>query len=102
FDSLVVFRTISVRVEMAGTIVANVLEEFDQPECGAGGGRAESQVLIVTPGYLVVQVDVKQLTRFPRLCHCVRHVESRHMLVRDLGIDPDDIRMIQGRYEAQV
>ncbi len=48
--------------------------------------RAEAEVLIVAAERLVVEVDVEELARVPRLGDGVHEVEAGHVLVRDLGV----------------
>src|SRR6267142_5268366 len=55
FDAFVVFRAVRVGVEMPWTLIADVLEELDEPEGGFHVGGSETKVLIVAAGRLVVQ-----------------------------------------------
>src|SRR4029434_1318528 len=63
---------------------------------------AEPQILIETPWLLVVQIDVEQLAHFDRLRDGVIEVQAGHLLVGELGIDADHVRMIQRRNEREI
>src|SRR5438094_8382498 len=52
-------------------------------------GRTETQVLIVAAGHLIVEVDVKKLSRFPGLRNGMGKIQSGHMLVSDFRINSD-------------
>ena len=45
---------------------------------------------------------MEQLARLPGLRHGMERVESGHVLVRDLGIDPHHLGMIEGGDEAEI
>src|SRR5262245_24549673 len=57
--AVVVLGAVGVRVEVARIVVADVLEKLDEEERGLDVGGAEAEVLVVAPGRLIVQVDVK-------------------------------------------
>ena len=56
---------------------------------------AEHQVLVVLDGLLAVEVDVEELARPQRLRDALRVVEARHLLVADLGVQADDVGVLQ-------
>ena len=61
-------------VEMTRPVIAYIFQKLHQPESGLRIGRAEAQVLIVATRHLIVQINVEELSRLPRLRYCVRHV----------------------------
>ena len=50
---------------------------------------------------LPVQVDVEQLAVPQRLGDAVRVVHARHLLVANFGVDPDDLRVLEGVDEGE-
>ena len=71
------------------------LEDVDGPECAARVACAEAQILVVPRAVLAVEVDVEQLAVPQRLSKAVREVQARHLLVTDLRIEPDHLRMLE-------
>ena len=57
--------------------------------------RAEAEVLVVAAERLVVEIDVEQLARVPRLGDGVQEVEPGHVLVRHLRVDADHVGMVE-------
>ena len=100
--AVVVFRAVGVGVEMARPVVADVFEELHQPEGRLDVGRSEAEVLIVAAGHLVVQIDVKQLPRFPRLRDRVEKVQPRHLFVRHFRVHAHHVGMVERRDEAEI
>ncbi len=86
---------------MPAPLVADVLEELHEEERRFRVGRAEPQVLVEAPGDLVVEIDVEQLAHRPRLRHVVREVQAGHVLVRDLGVHPDHLGVLERLDEGQ-
>ena len=96
-----VLGAIRVRVEVPRAGIAHILQELDQEERLLPVVRAEAVVLVVATEVLVVQVNVEQLARIPRLCHAVHEVQARHVLVRHLRVHAHHLRMIEGGDETQ-
>jgi len=88
-------------VEVPRAVVADVLQKLDQEEGLLDVVAAEAEVLVVAPQVLVVEVDVEQLARVPRLCHRVREIQPRHVLVRHLRVHTDHLRVVQRLDERQ-
>ena len=86
---------------MARPLVAAGLEDVHHPEGAAGIPRAEAKILVVAWTVLTVQVDVKQLAVPERLGNPVREVQACHLLVSDLGIETDHLRMFELVDEGQ-
>src|SRR5256885_1458011 len=89
-------------VEVPRTLVADVLEELHEPERRFHVRRSEAEVLIVAAGHLVVQIDVKELASLPRLRDGVQEIETGHLLMRDLRVDADHLRMRKRRDESEI
>ena len=96
-----VLGTRRLEVEVARALVATGLEDVHRPECAARIARAESKILVVARTVLPVQVDVKQLAVPERLGNPMREVQARHLLVPDLGIEADHLRMLELVDEGQ-
>ena len=62
---------------------------------------AEHQVLVVLHAALTVQVDVEQLPLPQRLRDAVHEVETRHLLVPDLGVEADHVGVLERRDEPE-
>ena len=62
---------------------------------------AEHEVLVELHPALGVQVDMEQLAVVQRLRNSRREVQPGHLLVPDLGIDPDQLGMLQGFDEGE-
>jgi len=90
-----------VRVEVARAAVDDIFQEPDQEERLLEHLRAEAEVLVVAPEKLVVEVNVEQLARVPRLGDGVHEVEAGHVLVRHFRIDADHFRVIKRGDEAE-
>ena len=101
-DALDALGAVGVGVEVARAGVADVLEELHQPERRLGVRGPEPEVLVVAADDLVVQVDVEELARLPRLGHRVGHVQAGHVLVGDLGIHAHQLRVVEGRDEPEI
>ena len=86
---------------MAHPRVLHVLEELHEEEAALERVRAEAQVLVVAAEGLVVEVDVEELARVPRLGHRVHEVEAGHVLVRHLGVDAHHLGVVEGLDEAE-
>ena len=56
---------------------------------------AEDQVLVVLDAALAVEVDVEQLAVPQRLGDAVDEVQAGHLLVADLGVQADDLGVLQ-------
>ena len=76
--AVVVFGAVGVGVEVPRAVVADVFQKLDQPERRLEVRRAEAEVLIVAAGHLIVQIDVEQLARFPRLRDGMQEVQPGH------------------------
>ena len=72
-----------------------VLEEVDGEEGRHQVAVAEDQVLVVLDAALAVEVDVEQLVAPQRLAEGVRVVEAGHLLVPGLGVEPDDVAVVE-------
>ena len=101
-DAFVIFGPVSVGVEMPRPVVADILQEFDQPECAFDVGRPESEILVVASRHLIVEIDVEQLAGLPGLGDGMQEVQPGHLLVRDFRIDADQLRMRERRDESEV
>ena len=62
---------------------------------------AEDEVLVELRAVLAVEVDVEQLPVPQRLGDGVDEVEVRHLLVADLGVEPDHVGVLERRDERQ-
>src|SRR5450755_2278084 len=93
--SLLILSAVGVRVEVAWTIVASVLQQPDQEEQVLNVLAAEAQILVETRPLLIVEINVEEFACFERLGHAMHKVEARHILVRDLGIESDHVGMIE-------
>src|SRR5580704_13840443 len=60
-DAAIVFGSIGVGIEVSGTLVSHVFKKFNQPERGLRIRGAKAEVLVITSGHLVVEIDVEQL-----------------------------------------
>ena len=56
---------------------------------------AEDEVLVVLQAALAVEVDVEQLAAPQRLAQGVGVVEVGHLLVAGLGVEPDDVAVLE-------
>src|SRR5690606_39174842 len=65
--ALVALGAVGVRVEVAAAVIADILQELHEEEGALEVDRAEAEVLVVAPEGLIVEVDVEQLARVPRL-----------------------------------
>ena len=61
----------------------------------------EHQVLVVLDPALAVEVDVEELALPQRLRDAVDEVEAGHLLVPDLGVEPDHVGVLERRDEAE-
>src|SRR5215472_460001 len=100
--ALAIFRTVGVCIEVARAVVADVFEEFHEPERGFEARGTEAQILIVAPGVLIVQIDVKEFARFPGLGDSVKEIEAGHLFMSHFGVDADHLGMIERGDEAEV
>src|SRR5690606_14532600 len=64
-DPFGIFASIGMRVEVTRPVITYFFQELDQQERCLNILRPEAEVLIESTWFLVVQVDVKQLTGFP-------------------------------------
>ncbi len=71
------------------------------PERAARIAGAEAKVLVVSRSVLTVEIDVKELAVPQRLGNPVREVQARHLLVTDLGVEPNHLRMLELVDEGQ-
>ena len=62
---------------------------------------AEDEVLVVLQALLAVEVDVEELARVEGLGDAVGVVEVRHLLVTDLGVEADDVAVVELGDEGQ-
>src|SRR6516165_3618161 len=58
-DSLIVLGPVGMSVEVARTVISDIFEKLDQKEGGLRISSAEAKVLVISPGRLVVQIDVE-------------------------------------------
>ena len=100
-NAVVVLGARRLEIEVHRARVAAGQQRVDHPERAARVPRAEPQVLVVPRAVLAVQVDVEQLAVPQRLGDAVRVVHARHLLVPDLGVDPDDFRVLERVDERQ-
>ena len=87
-DPLIPFGAIGMRVKVTRPIVANLLEKLHQPKSRLRVRRPEAKILVEAPDELVIQVNMKQLASIPRLRYRVGHVQTHHVLMRHLWINP--------------
>ena len=90
-----IFGAVGVAIEVPHAGPLGILEELDEEERALGIVAAESQILVVAPNLLAVEIDVEQLPGLERLGDGVREIEARHPFVRDFRIDAHHVRMIQ-------
>ena len=100
-DAVVVFGAGRLVVEVDGPVVAAGLQGVDDPERAAGVAGPEPQVLVVAGAVLAVEVDVEQLAVPQCLADAVGVVQPGHLLVADLGVDADHLRVRQLGDERQ-
>ena len=100
--AFLVLGAIRVRVEVARTVVARLLEQLDEKEERLDRLRREAQILIEPAGLLIVEIDVKQLAGLDRLRHGMEEVQSRHLLVRQFRVDADHLRVRERRNQREV
>ena len=82
-------------VEMPWPVVASDSRMSTSPERASRVPGAEAQVLVVPRPVLAVEVDVEELSVPQRLGEPVREVQARHLLVTDLGVEADHLRVLQ-------
>jgi hypothetical protein len=90
------------RIEVTRTVVPGLFEKLDQKEQRLHRLRGKAEVLVEPARLLVVQVDVKQLAGFDRLRNNVVAVQAHHLLVRNLRVDANHIRVVQRGNERQI
>src|SRR5215211_1724917 len=61
--TFVILGAICVRIEVSWPVVPNILQKLHEPECSLRVSRTKPQILIVATGYLIVEIDVEELTR---------------------------------------
>src|SRR5437867_1941759 len=61
FHAAVVLGTISMRIKMTRTVVSDVFEELHEPKRGLEVRGTETQVLVVAPRHLVVEINMEKL-----------------------------------------
>ena len=76
------------RVEVARTLVACLLEQLDEKEQRLDRLRPEAQILIEAARLLIVEIDVEELAGLDRLGDGMKEVEARHLLVATSGLTP--------------
>ena len=67
------------------------LEEIDEAECVDEVAVAEHEVLVVLDSALAVQVDVEEFALPQRLSDSGGEVQPGHLLMTDLGVQPDEV-----------
>ena len=72
-----------------------VLDQVDGEERRDQVAVAEDEVLVVLQPALAVEVDVEQLAAPQRLAQGVGVVEVGHLLVAGLGVQPDDVAVLE-------
>ena len=80
---------------MARTLIAAGFKDVHRPERAARVARAEPKILVIPRPVLTIEVDVKQLAVPERLGEPVGEVQACHLLVTDLGVDADHLRMLE-------
>ena len=75
--------------------VAAALQQTDQEEHLLLALGAEAEVLVVLHALLGVEVDVEELAVPHRLGDAMVEVEVRHLLVPDLGVEPDHLGVLE-------
>ena len=88
-------------VEVAGAVVARVLEQLDEEEGVLEADRAEAEVLVVAADPLGVEVDVEELAGPERLRHAVQERQPGHRLVRHLGVHADHLGVLEALDERE-
>ena len=51
---------------------------------------------------MIIEIDVKELSRFPRLRDAVHEIQPRHRFMRKFRIDSHHLRMLQGRNKPKI
>src|SRR5690606_38855418 len=100
-DPFGIFASIGMRVEVTRPVITYFFQELDQQERCLNILRPEAEVLIESTWFLVVQVDVKQLTGFPGLSNTVVDVQPGHLFVGELRVDSHHLRKVQGFNKRQ-
>jgi hypothetical protein len=88
-------------VEVPRPDVPAGLDDVDGPERPARIARTEAEVLVVARPGLAVEVDVEELAVPKRLRQPVRVVQAGHLLMPDLRVEPDQLRVGQLVDEGQ-
>src|SRR6516225_2213165 len=88
-------------IEMSWPRVAGFFQELNQVEHWLYIFAAETQILIIAAGLLIVQVDVEEFFRVYRLGNPMIEVETTHVLMGNFRIDANDFRMVQRFNEGQ-
>src|SRR3954447_4374671 len=78
-----------------------VLQQVDGGERGQQVAVAEDEVLVVPRPFLAVEVEVEQLALPQRLGDAVRVVQAGHLLVPDLGVEADEVGVLEGGDEPE-
>ena len=89
------------RVEVAHAVPARVFEQLDQIERVANALGAKTEVLVVLARHLAVEIDVEQLLGPQRLRDGVVERQARHRLVRELRVEPDQLRPFEALDERE-
>ncbi len=92
-------RRLVVEVTRSGVgrlaVGAVALEQVHQREGVVQVAVTEHHVLVVLDAALTVEVDVEQLAVVERLSDARGEVESRHLLVADLGVQAHDLGVVE-------
>src|SRR6267142_1955182 len=102
FHAKVILGAIGMSIKMTRPVVSDVFQELHEPKRGLEVRGTKTQVLVVAPWHLVVEVNMEKLARFPRLCHSMQEIQAGHLLVRDLGVDANHLWMIESGNEAEI
>ena len=86
---------VEVDVAVVGVGGPGAEEGVDGPEGAAQVARTEPQVLVEARSVLPVEVDVEELVVPQGLADPVGEVEPGHLLVPDLGVEPDHPRLVE-------
>ena len=86
---------------MPRPVIARPLQQVDEVEGALQVAVTEHEVLVVLDAMLAVEVDMEQLAVPERLGDAVDEVEARHLLVTDLGVEPDHLAVLQRLDEGE-
>ena len=75
---------------------------FTRKKADFGFADPKPEVLVVPARDLIVQIDVKELARFPGLRDRVHEIEPGHLFVRDLRIHAHHVGILQRRNEPEI